>query len=173
MRITKVASDDRYLFIRLNDKNTFRIDRFRHISECSRQLMRIFIIFISLFVGAFADKGDGIQAKIKAQTGPKNNNPGKLKKDIRIPPIEIELLRIIRVIIPIPVFPFSPMWDLSRHLGKGYIHIYLFTIDDVASPYCTVFMKLSDKARPGLLYDEISSIFFVPRLRFLKPLMFF
>ena len=63
------------------------------------------------------------------------------------------------------------MWDLSRHLGKGYIHIYLFTIDDVARPYRTVFMKLSDKARLFLLDQEIAAIFFVPRLRFLKPLM--
>src|SRR6266699_4628029 len=171
--ITKVTSKYRHLFKCFNNKNKFRIDRFGNISKCSYQLMRKFIIFISWFIWTFADKGDCIKAKIESKTGPKHNNLCELKKDIRIMPIEIKLLRIIRVIIPIPVFPFSPMRDLSRHLGKGYIHIYLFTIDDVASPYCTVFMKLSDKARLGLLYDEISSIFFVSRLRFLKPLMFF
>src|SRR5437588_5087979 len=173
MCITKVTSEYRYLFKCLNNKNTFRIDRFRHISKCRCQLMRKCIIFISWFIGTFTDKGDCIKAKIKSKTAPKHNNLRELNKDIRITPIEIKLLRIIGVIIPIPVFPFSPMRDLSGHLRKGNIHISLFTIHYVASPYSTVFMKLSDKARLCPLYKEIPSIFFVPSLRFLKPLMLF
>src|SRR5947208_1733339 len=159
MCITKVTSEYRHLFKCLNNKNTFRIDRFRNISKCSCQLMRKFIIFISGFICPFADKGDCIKAISKSKNGPKHNNLCEFKKDIRIMPIEIKLLSIIRVIIPIPVFPFSPMWDLSGHLRKGNIHISLLTIDYVSSPYSTVFMKLSDKARLFLLYKEILSIF--------------
>src|SRR6266550_9581794 len=173
MCITKVTSDHRYLLICLNNKNTFRIDRFRNISKYSCQLMSKFIIFISSFICTFADKGDCIKAKIKSKTGPEHNNLCELNKDIGIMPIEIELLRIIRVIIPIPVFPFSPMRDLPCHLRKGNIHISHFTIDDVSSPYSSFFMKLSDKVRLCLLYNEIPSIFFIPGLRFLKPLIFF
>src|SRR6266566_5547055 len=171
--ITKVTSKYRHLFKCFNNKNTFRIDRFGNISKCSYQLMRKFIIFISWFIWTFADKGDCIKAKIESKTGPKHNNLCELNKDIGIMPIEIKLLRIIRVIIPIPVFPFSPMGDLSGHLRKGNIHMSLFTIDYVSSPYRTFFVKLSDKARLFLLYNEILSVFFVPSLSFLKPLMLF
>src|SRR6266550_1004115 len=173
MCITEVTSDHRYPLICLNNKNTFRIDRFRNISKCSCQLMSKFIIFISSFICTFADKGDCIKAKIKSKTGPEHNNLCELNKDIGIMPIEIKLLRIIRVIIPIPVFPFSPMGDLSGHLRKGNIHMSLFTIDYVCSPYRTFFVKLSDKARLFLLYNKILSVFFVPSLSFLKPLVFF
>src|SRR5437667_10531084 len=155
MCITKVTSNYLYPFICLNNKNTFRIDRFRNRSKCSCQLMRKFIVFISLFIRAFADKRDCIKAKIKSQAGPKHNNLCELKKDIRIMPIEIELLRIIRVIIPIIVVPFSPMWDLSGQLRKANIHIDYFIIDYVSCPNRTVFMKRSDKMRLCLLYDEI------------------
>src|SRR5205814_4183191 len=109
MCITKVTSKYRHLFKCLNNKNTFRIDRFRHISKCGRQLMCKGIIFIRGFIGALAEKGDGIQAKIKAKTGPKNNNTVKLNKDITIAPIEIKLLQIIRLIITILIFPFYLM----------------------------------------------------------------
>src|SRR6266480_5702889 len=173
MCVTKVTSDHRYLLICLNNKNTFRIDRFRNISKCSCQLMSKFIIFISSFICTFADKGDCIKAKVKSKTGPEYNNLCELNKDIRIMPIEIKLLRIIRVIIPIPVFPFSPMRNLSRQLRESNIHMSLFTIDYVSSPYRTFFVKLSDKVRLFLLYNEILSVFFIPRLSFLKPLMLF
>src|SRR3989441_5835995 len=173
MCITKVTRDYRYPFICLNNKNTFRIDRFCNISKCSCQLMRKFIIFISLFICTFADEGDCIKAKIKSKTAPEHNNLCELKKDIRIMPIEIKLLRIIRVIIPIPVFPFSPMRNLSGHLRKSNIHIPLFTINYVSSPYSAFFMKLSNEARLFLLYDEIPSVFFISSLSFLKPLVFF
>ena len=43
MCITEVTSDHRYLLICLNNKNTFRIDRFRDISKCGCQLMSKFI----------------------------------------------------------------------------------------------------------------------------------
>src|SRR6266566_9940130 len=173
MCVTKVTSDHRYPLICLNNKNTFRIDRFRNISKCCCQLMSKFIIFISSFVCTFADKGDCIKAKIKSKTGPEHNNLCELNKDIRVMPIEIKLLRIIRVIIPIPVFPFSPMRDLSRQLRESNIHMSLFTINYVSSPYSAFFMKLSDEARLFLLYNEIPSVFFVSSLSFLKPLVFF
>src|ERR1700732_2255619 len=101
MCITEVTSDYRHSFICFDNKNTFRINRFGNISECGGHLMRKFIIFISLFICAFADKRDGIEAKIKSKAGPKHYNLCELEKDIRIMPIEIKLLRIIRVIIPI------------------------------------------------------------------------